>query len=62
VRCLGRFQYGLLHPGHRFGSRAIFGTHWCPHRVHSHPETRNRALGTFSDRIADYICLYAILS
>lgn len=24
---LGRFQYGLLHPGHRFGSLAILGIH-----------------------------------
>ena len=29
--------------------------------MHSHPETRNFALGTFSCRIADYLCDYAIL-
>lgn len=26
-RLLGRFQYGLLHFGHRFGSAGIHGTH-----------------------------------
>jgi hypothetical protein len=38
-RFRGLFQYGLLHPGHRFGSLAILGTHLCPHLRHFHPET-----------------------
>jgi len=50
--CLGLFQYGLLHFGQRLGSRVMFGTHLCPQRRHSHPETMNRVRGTCSHRIA----------
>ena len=61
-RVRGLFQYGLLHPGHRFGSRLILGTQWWPQRVHCQPATRNLVLGTFSCRIAGYLSDYAILS
>jgi hypothetical protein len=54
ARFLGLFQYGLLQPGQRLGSRVVCGSHSCPHRPHFQPVTRTAVLGTLGGKTRAY--------